>query len=230
MDLVKNSEPPSSSATKLELLEEDILVRSIILTHDADGCYVDSKSLLRAIENAMRYATTLNKLEVMLAKLRTLASFDGDGRFADAIENEVEIGEKKIVEKTRLEAGVVTEDSKKFDGDGLEMKHLEETTDREVHRAIDLVGGKDGDMSESSQSKDNEEVVTLMREVHMINDSNRQETQPKKTMLRIRHTIGEELNSSPLTKERLSVTRVANSLEREKPSMKEIEEIRESFE
>ncbi|KAF6175273.1 hypothetical protein GIB67_000594 [Kingdonia uniflora] len=68
-----------------------------------------------------------------------------------------------ILEVTRLEAGVVTEDSKKFVGDGLEMKHLEETTEREVHRAIDLVGEKDGGMSKSSRSKDNEEVVTLMQ-------------------------------------------------------------------
>ncbi|KAF6143694.1 hypothetical protein GIB67_021704 [Kingdonia uniflora] len=98
------------------------------------------------------------QLEVMLANLCALAGFDSDGRFADAIEDEVEIGEKKIIEKVRLEAGVVMEDSKKFDGDGLEMKHHEETTEREVHRAINLIGGKDGD------------VATLMREVHVIND------------------------------------------------------------
>ncbi|KAF6169996.1 hypothetical protein GIB67_034388 [Kingdonia uniflora] len=146
----------------------------------------------------------------MFAKLRTLASFDGDGRFTDAIEDEVKIGEKKIAEKAKLEAGVVTEDSNKFVGDGLEMKHFEEMTEREVHRAIDLVGGKDGDMSESSQSKDNDEIVTLMRGVHMINDYNHQEAQPKKTnsnpkpLPRIRRTMVEEQNSLPLTKERLS--------------------------
>ncbi|KAF6141067.1 hypothetical protein GIB67_006512 [Kingdonia uniflora] len=94
----------------------------------------------------------------MLAKLCALTSFYGDGRFVDDIEDEVEIGEKQIIKKTRLEAGVVTEDSKKFDGDGLEMKHYEETTEKEVHRAIDLLGGKARN------------VVTLMREVHMIND------------------------------------------------------------
>ncbi|KAF6166884.1 hypothetical protein GIB67_020318 [Kingdonia uniflora] len=44
------------------------------------------------------------QLEVMLAILRTLANFDGDGRFVDAIEDEVEIGEKKIIKKARLEA------------------------------------------------------------------------------------------------------------------------------
>ncbi|KAF6148854.1 hypothetical protein GIB67_014225 [Kingdonia uniflora] len=35
---------------------------------------------------------------------------------------------------------------------------------REAHRAIDLVGEKDGDVLESSRSKSHEEVVTLMRE------------------------------------------------------------------
>ncbi|KAF6148765.1 hypothetical protein GIB67_019373, partial [Kingdonia uniflora] len=69
-----------------------------------------------------------------------------------SIEDEVDVGEKKIIKKARLEAGVVTENSKKIDGDGLEIKHLEETTEREVHRAIDLVGGKDGDISKSSRS------------------------------------------------------------------------------
>ncbi|KAF6147591.1 hypothetical protein GIB67_031582 [Kingdonia uniflora] len=44
------------------------------------------------------------KIEVILAKLRALVSFDDNGRFADAIEDEVEIGEKKIVGKWRLEA------------------------------------------------------------------------------------------------------------------------------
>ncbi|KAF6154909.1 hypothetical protein GIB67_018346 [Kingdonia uniflora] len=55
---------------------------------------------------------------------------------------------RAILEIARLEAGVVMEESKKFDGDGLEMKHHEETTEREVPRAIDLVGGKDGDVLE----------------------------------------------------------------------------------
>ncbi|KAF6138928.1 hypothetical protein GIB67_025657 [Kingdonia uniflora] len=57
------------------------------------------------------------QLEVMFAKLRILANFDGDGRFAYAIKDEVEIRDKKIVEKAKLEARVVTENSKKFDGD-----------------------------------------------------------------------------------------------------------------
>ncbi|KAF6143571.1 hypothetical protein GIB67_029740 [Kingdonia uniflora] len=114
---------------------------------------------------------------------------------------------RAILELARLEAGVVMEDSKKFVEDDLEMKHLEETTEREVHRAIDLIGGKDGHMSESSRSKDNEGAVTLMRGVHMINDSNYQEAQPKKTnsnpkpLPRIRRTTEEEKNYSPLTKE-----------------------------
>ncbi|KAF6164797.1 hypothetical protein GIB67_002453 [Kingdonia uniflora] len=41
------------------------------------------------------------QLEVMLAKLCALASFDSDGRFADAIKDEVEVGKKKIHDKDR---------------------------------------------------------------------------------------------------------------------------------
>ncbi|KAF6162386.1 hypothetical protein GIB67_012534 [Kingdonia uniflora] len=69
-----------------------------------------------------------------------------------------------MLENSEIEAGVVTEDSKKFDGYGLNMKHLKETTEREIHSAIDLVGGKDEDMSKSFRSKSDEEVATLMRE------------------------------------------------------------------
>ncbi|KAF6160294.1 hypothetical protein GIB67_019063 [Kingdonia uniflora] len=49
-----------------------------------------------------------------------------------------------------IEAGVVTEESKKFDGDDLEMKYYVETAEREVHCAIVLVSGKDVDVLESS--------------------------------------------------------------------------------
>ncbi|KAF6173078.1 hypothetical protein GIB67_009998 [Kingdonia uniflora] len=128
-----------------------------------------------------------------------------------------------VVEIARLEAGVVTEDSKKFDGDDLEMKHLEEMTEREVHRAIDLVGGKDEDVSKSFRSKFDEEVATLMREVHMINDfqlsgSPTKEAQPQfKPLSRIRKTIGGELFTSPTTEERSPVTKVAEIQEREVP-------------
>ncbi|KAF6171047.1 hypothetical protein GIB67_014627, partial [Kingdonia uniflora] len=58
--------------------------------------------------------------------------------------------------------------------------HLEETTVREVHRAIDLVGGKDGDVLKSSRSKSHNRVAILMREVHPIDDSDHHEVQPKK--------------------------------------------------
>ncbi|KAF6142869.1 hypothetical protein GIB67_033480 [Kingdonia uniflora] len=79
-----------------------------------------------------------------------------------------EVAEKKkaleMLENSEIEAGVVTEDSKKFDGYGLDMKHLKETTEREIHSAIDLVGGKDEDMSKSFRSKSDDEVATLMRE------------------------------------------------------------------
>ncbi|KAF6153005.1 hypothetical protein GIB67_021610 [Kingdonia uniflora] len=75
----------------------------------------------------------------------------------------------EILEIARFGAGVVTEESKKFDGDGLEMKNYEEMTERDVHHAIDL-GGKDGDVLESSRSKSHEEVVTLMREGGVAGD------------------------------------------------------------
>ncbi|KAF6153960.1 hypothetical protein GIB67_023737 [Kingdonia uniflora] len=104
-----------------------------------------------------------------------------------------------------VKAGVVSEELKKFDGDGLEMKHYEATTEREVYRAIDLVGGTGVDVLESSRSKFHEEVVTLMREVRMINDFNCQEAQPKKAnpnpkpLPRIWRTIGEGMITSPTT-------------------------------
>ncbi|KAF6143888.1 hypothetical protein GIB67_001682 [Kingdonia uniflora] len=112
-----------------------------------------------------------------------------------------------VVEIARLEAGVVTKDSKKFDRDGLKMKCHEETTEREAHRVIDLAGGKDRNMSTSFRSKSDEEVAILMREVHTINDSNCQEDQSKKTspnpkpLPRIRKTNGEELITSLTTDE-----------------------------
>ncbi|KAF6142460.1 hypothetical protein GIB67_039424 [Kingdonia uniflora] len=56
------------------------------------------------------------------------------------------------------------EDSKKFNGGGLEMKHHEETMKIEVNSAIDLVGGKDEDVSNRFRSKPDEEVATLMHE------------------------------------------------------------------
>ncbi|KAF6161817.1 hypothetical protein GIB67_008578 [Kingdonia uniflora] len=61
------------------------------------------------VEESTKELTTSNKmmskqLEAMLDKLRALTSSDGDKRFVDAVEGEVEVGEKKI------EAGVVLED------------------------------------------------------------------------------------------------------------------------
>ncbi|KAF6136297.1 hypothetical protein GIB67_042782 [Kingdonia uniflora] len=78
---------------------------------------------------------------------------------------------RAILEIPRLEAGVVTEESKKFDGDVLEMKHCEDTTEREVYRAIDLVGEEDRDVLKNSRSKSHEEVATLIREVVPSSDS-----------------------------------------------------------
>ncbi|KAF6147786.1 hypothetical protein GIB67_006759 [Kingdonia uniflora] len=67
------------------------------------------------------------QLVAMLAKLCALASSDGDGRFVDAIEDEVEVGEKKIVKIAKLEADVI-KDSMRFDGVGLKMNQYKEMT------------------------------------------------------------------------------------------------------
>ncbi|KAF6147162.1 hypothetical protein GIB67_036881 [Kingdonia uniflora] len=61
------------------------------------------------------------------------------------------------------------------------MNHYKETTVREGHRAIDVIGEEDGDVLKSSQSKSYDRVATLMREVHPIDDFNHHEVQPKKT-------------------------------------------------
>ncbi|KAF6175610.1 hypothetical protein GIB67_022612 [Kingdonia uniflora] len=80
------------------------------------------------------------QLEAKLAKLRALTSFDGDIKFTNAVEDEVEVGEKKI------EVGVVTKNSIRFDGVCLKMNHYKETAEREGHRAIDVIGEEDGDV------------------------------------------------------------------------------------
>ncbi|KAF6134236.1 hypothetical protein GIB67_010035 [Kingdonia uniflora] len=72
------------------------------------------------------------QLEAMLAKLHARAMFDY--KFTMYIRAIVEIGE--------IEAGVVTEDSIKFDGVGLKMNHYEKMTERDGHCAIDVVGGE----------------------------------------------------------------------------------------
>ncbi|KAF6150595.1 hypothetical protein GIB67_022207, partial [Kingdonia uniflora] len=174
-------------------------------------------------------------VQVKLEKVSANPSYrvNFDGAFLSKPGNGVcgAISETKM--EKWLEAGVVTEESKKFDGDDLEMKHLEGSMETEFHRVIDLVGGKVGNMLESSRSKGNEEVVTLMREVHVINNSNRQEAQPKKTnpnpksLPRIRRTNGEGLNSSQLATERSPVSRVTYNLRREGPNTEEIDKIHE---
>ncbi|KAF6140855.1 hypothetical protein GIB67_042268 [Kingdonia uniflora] len=93
--------------------------------------------------------------------------------------------------------------------------------------------GKDVDVLESSRSKSYEEVAMLMREVHMINDSNCQEAQPKKTnpnpkpLPRIRRTIGEGMITSPTTEGGSPVTTVTENQEREVPITVEIGELRD---
>ncbi|KAF6173880.1 hypothetical protein GIB67_039831 [Kingdonia uniflora] len=74
-----------------------------------------------------------------------------------------------------IEAGVVTEDSMRFDGVGVKMNHYKETTERKGYRA------KDGDVLKSYRSKSHDGVAILMREVHLIDDSDYHEVQPKNT-------------------------------------------------
>ncbi|KAF6170847.1 hypothetical protein GIB67_015799 [Kingdonia uniflora] len=105
------------------------------------------------------------QLETMLAEFRARAMFDS--RFAMYV--------KVIVEIEEIEAGVVTEDSIRFDGVGLKMNHYKETTEREGHRAIDVVGREDGGVLKSYRSKYRDRVATLMREVHPIGDSDHHE-------------------------------------------------------
>ncbi|KAF6161774.1 hypothetical protein GIB67_013851 [Kingdonia uniflora] len=104
---------------------------------------------------------------------------------------------RAILEITRLKAGVVTKESKMFDGDDLEMKHLEETTEREVHRAIDL---------EAQPKKTN------------LNP---------KPLLRIRRSIRKGLITSPMTNEGSSGDTVAENQEGEVPLSDEIRKNRE---
>ncbi|KAF6156970.1 hypothetical protein GIB67_039731 [Kingdonia uniflora] len=92
-----------------------------------------------------------------------------------------EMNVQAIIRITQIEAGVVTEDWMRSDGVGLKMNHYKKTTEREGHCAIDVVGGEDGDVLKSSQSKSHNKVATLMREVHPIDDSDYHEVQPKKT-------------------------------------------------
>ncbi|KAF6149347.1 hypothetical protein GIB67_016885 [Kingdonia uniflora] len=87
------------------------------------------------------------QLKVMLAKLRAFASCDGDGRFADVIEDEVEVGEKKIHDRICVrtivriaenDEGVVTEELMGIDGVNLKMNNHEGTTESGARRVIDI--------------------------------------------------------------------------------------------
>ncbi|KAF6162011.1 hypothetical protein GIB67_021932 [Kingdonia uniflora] len=92
-----------------------------------------TKLLMKANKELATSSKMISKqLETMFDKLRALASSNGDGRFVDAIEDEVEIREKKI------EAGVTAENSIRFDGLGLKINYYNKTTEMEGHRAIDV--------------------------------------------------------------------------------------------
>ncbi|KAF6151920.1 hypothetical protein GIB67_010494 [Kingdonia uniflora] len=108
--------------------------------------------------------------------------FDGKAKMTEAvILNMLEMYAQAIVRIAKIEAGVVTEDLMRFDGVGLKMNHYKETTERESYCAIDVVGGEDEDVLKSFRSKSHDIVVTLIREVHPIDDSDHHEVQPKKT-------------------------------------------------
>ncbi|CAK9175080.1 unnamed protein product, partial [Ilex paraguariensis] len=50
----------SFSSCSSSSVDDDFLIRNILLTHDPDGRHLDSELLLRATENIMCYATTLD--------------------------------------------------------------------------------------------------------------------------------------------------------------------------
>ncbi|KAF6136616.1 hypothetical protein GIB67_016072 [Kingdonia uniflora] len=86
-----------------------------------------------------------------------------------------------IVRIAKIEAGVVTKDSMRFDGVGLKMNPYKETTEREGHCAINVVGGEDGNVLKNYRSKSHDRVTTLMQIVHLIDGSDHHEVQSKKT-------------------------------------------------
>ncbi|CAK9180531.1 unnamed protein product [Ilex paraguariensis] len=53
----------SFSSCSSSSVDDDFLIRNILLTHDPDGRHLDSELLLRATENIMCYATTLDVLD-----------------------------------------------------------------------------------------------------------------------------------------------------------------------
>ncbi|KAF6142767.1 hypothetical protein GIB67_023249 [Kingdonia uniflora] len=67
---------------------------------------------------------------------------------------------RAIIEIARLEAaGVVTEDSMRFDRVGFKMNHYKEMTERESHRMIDVIGREDGDVLKSSRLKSHKRII-----------------------------------------------------------------------
>ncbi|KAF6151165.1 hypothetical protein GIB67_037373 [Kingdonia uniflora] len=78
--------------------DQKTLKKLIKLTQEERLKSVEESTALLVESNKM----VTKQLEVMLANLRSVYDFGGDGRFVDAIEDEVEIGEKKIVENARI--------------------------------------------------------------------------------------------------------------------------------
>lgn len=46
-------------------LQEDVVIRELLLSHDPDGRHLDSEQLLRAMENIMCYATASEVLVIL---------------------------------------------------------------------------------------------------------------------------------------------------------------------
>ncbi|KAF6172302.1 hypothetical protein GIB67_024924 [Kingdonia uniflora] len=242
-----------SEETKIVLLElftryppengeksEEMSLNHIKDTHNTNDESFSKRSMSK-VEISKKVASLASRMKStpQLRQILEVKSKLPITSFKDSITSTLESHQVALIcggDALEIVVGVVTEDSKKFDRDGLKMKHHEETTEREVHHAIDLVSGKDGDVSKSSRSKSNEEAATLMREVHAINDSDHQEAQPEKTnpntkpLPRIRRTIGERVTTTPTLKrgspirerEELTVTVLAIPLPTPTPGVNDL--------
>ncbi|KAF6140332.1 hypothetical protein GIB67_011351, partial [Kingdonia uniflora] len=129
-----------------------VLQQSFVFSGKEDVKETNARRAIETVEESTKLIMESNKefmesnkmmskqLEAMLAKLRALASSDGDRRFADTVEDEVEVGEENIetyvqaifltVRIAKIEAGVVADDSMRFDGEGLKMNHYKGMTER----------------------------------------------------------------------------------------------------
>ncbi|KAL3511362.1 hypothetical protein ACH5RR_030763 [Cinchona calisaya] len=47
--------------------EEDFLIRKILITHDPDGCQLDTELLLRAVKNIIHFACPISEAVCLLS-------------------------------------------------------------------------------------------------------------------------------------------------------------------